>query len=297
MLNRPCDGVYARSTASPRRWDLLGFDKQGNDPQTEGLPLDKYFRHGEVVTMRTAWNDRNAIFVGFKAGDNKFNHSHLDIGTFVLDALGYRWAIDLGADNYNLPGFFGRQRWTYYRLRAEGHNTLVINPSQEPDQDPSAEAKIVRFVSQPDRAFAIADLTSAYAKHGAEKVMRGILLDRKRREVVVQDEVTLKQAGDVWWFMHTPAEVQLSEDGKTATLTQGTAKLQVVLLSPKDACFAVMDAQPLPTSPNPPGQNPNKGIRKLAVHLRQTASVQLIVLLSPQREVQSPQTLKPLTAW
>ncbi len=296
-FNRPVYAWYARSTASPHPLDLLWFDKQGNDPQAEGLPLDKYFRRVEVVTMRTAWNDRNALFVGFKAGDNKFNHSHLDIGTFVLDAMGHRWAVDLGADNYNLPGFFGAQRWTYYRLRAEGHNTLVINPSQEPDQDPRAEAKIVRFVSQPDRAFAIADLTSAYAKHGAEKVMRGILLDRQRREVIVQDEVTLKQAGDVWWFLHTPAQVQLSEDGKTATLTQGTATLRAVLLSPKDARFAVMDAKPLPTSPNPLGQNPNNGIRKLAVHLSQTASMQLIVLLSLQREVQSPQVLKPLMAW
>jgi hypothetical protein len=296
-FNRPVYAWYARSTASPHPLDLLWFDKQGNDAQAEGLPLDKYFRRVEVVTMRTAWNDRNALFVGFKAGDNKFNHSHLDIGTFVLDAMGHRWAVDLGADNYNLPGYFGAQRWTYYRLRAEGHNTLVINPSQEPDQDPRAEAKIVRFVSQPDRAFAIADLTSAYAKHGAEKVMRGILLDRQRREVIVQDEVTLKQAGDVWWFLHTPAQVQLSEDGKTATLTQGTATLQAVLLSPKDARFAVMDAKPLPTSPNPLGQNPNNGIRKLAVHLSQTASMQLIVLLSLQREVQSPQALKPLMAW
>lgn len=296
-FNRPVYAWYARSTASPHPLDLLWLDKRGHDPQTEGLPLDKYFRRVEVVTMRTAWNDRNALFVGFKAGDNKFNHSHLDIGTFVLDAMGHRWAVDLGADNYNLPGYFGAQRWTYYRLRAEGHNTLFINPSQEPDQDPRAEAKIVRFVSQPDRAFAIADLTSAYAKHGAEKVMRGILLDRQRREVIVQDEVTLKQAGDVWWFMHTPAQVQLSEDGKTATLTQGMATLQAVLLSPKDARFAVMDAKPLPTSPNPLGQNPNNGIRKLAVHLSQTASMQLIVLLSLQREVQSPQALKPLMAW
>jgi hypothetical protein len=296
-FNRPVYAWYARSTASPHPLDLLWLDKRGHDPQAEGLPLDKYFRRVEVVTMRTAWNDRNALFVGFKAGDNKFNHSHLDIGTFVLDAMGHRWALDLGADNYNLPGFFGAQRWTYYRLRAEGHNTLVINPSQEPDQDPRAEAKIVRFVSQPDRAFAIADLTSAYAKHGAEKVMRGILLDRQRREVIVQDEVTLKQAGDVWWFLHTPAQVQLSEDGKTATLTQGTATLRAVLLSPKDARFAVMDAKPLPTSPNPLGQNPNNGIRKLAVHLSQTASMQLIVLLSLQREVQSPQALKPLMAW
>jgi len=299
-FNRPVYAWYARTTASLHPLDLLWFDERGNDPEAEKLPLDKYFRYVEVVTMRSDWNDRNAIFVGFKAGDNKFNHSHLDIGTFVLDAMGHRWALDLGADNYNLPGYFGAQRWTYYRLRAEGHNTLVINPSQEPDQDPRAEAKIVRFVSQPNRAFAIADLTNAYAKHGAEKVMRGILLDRQRREVIVQDEVTLQQAGEIWWFMHTPAEVKLSDDGRTATLTQGEAQLRAVLLSPENARFSVMDARPLPTSPDPAGQNPNKGIRKLAVNLREVKSVRLSVALLPLRKGEKqrkPPSPPPLDNW
>lgn len=300
MFNRPIYAWYARTTASPHPLDLLWFDERGQDPQAEGLPLDKYFRRVEVVTMRSAWNDRNAIFIGFKAGDNKFNHSHLDIGTFVLDAMGHRWALDLGADNYNLPGFFGRQRWTYYRLRAEGHNTLVINPSQEADQDPRAETKIVRFVSQPDRAFAIADLTSAYAGHGAEKVLRGILLDRKRQCVIVQDEVELRQAGEIWWFMHTPATVQLNDEGRKATLTQGGEKFQAVLLSPDNVRFTVMDARPLPTSPDPPGQNPNKGVRKLVVHLSNVSSAKLIVMLAPLGEggrFPSPEVLKPLTSW
>jgi len=278
---------------------LLWFDERGNDPTKEKLPLDKYFRYVEVVTMRSAWNDRNAIFVGFKAGDNKFNHSHLDIGTFVLDALGYRWAVDLGADNYNLPGYFGRQRWSYYRLRAEGHNTLVINPSQEPDQDPSAVAKIVRFVSSPDKSFAIADLTTAYVRH-AEKVLRGVMLDRKRRFVLVQDELALKQPGEIWWFMHTPAEVELSDDGRVATLTQGNAQLRAVLLSPENTRFSVMDARPLPTSPDPAGQNPNKGVRKLAVNLREVKSARVSVALLPLRKGEEPRELpspSPLDNW
>ncbi|MGQ9463026.1 MAG: heparinase II/III domain-containing protein [Candidatus Fervidibacter sp.] len=300
VFNRPVYSWYARTTVSPHPLDLLWFDEKGRDPQAGKLPLDKYFRYVEVVTMRSAWNDRNAIFVGFKAGDNKFNHSHLDIGTFVLDAMGHRWALDLGADNYNLPGYFGGQRWTYYRLRAEGHNTLVINPSQGPDQDPRAETKIVRFVSQPERAFAIADLTSAYAGHSAKKVLRGILLDRKRQCVIVQDEVELRQAGEIWWFMHTPATVQLNDEGRKATLTQGGEKFQAMLLSPNNACFTVMDARPLPTSPDPPGQNSNRGVRKLVVHLSNVSSAQLVVMLTPLGEegrFPSPEVPKPLTSW
>lgn len=73
-----------------------------------------------IVTMRSSWNPESS-FVGIHAGDNQASHGDLDIGTFVIDALGERWAIDLGMDNYNLPGYFDKKsnRWNYYRKRAE----------------------------------------------------------------------------------------------------------------------------------------------------------------------------------
>ena len=55
-------------------------------------PLDKLFRGIDVAFFRSAWNDKDAIFVAFKGGDNRANHSHLDLGTFVLDALGLNQA-------------------------------------------------------------------------------------------------------------------------------------------------------------------------------------------------------------
>lgn len=282
-LARQCaHPVYAwaqRQVASPSALDLVWFDAHGEGPQASGLPLDKYFRGVEVATFRTAWEDRNALFVGFKAGDNKANHSNLDLGSFVLDALGQRWVVDLGADNYNLPGYFGARRWQYYRMRAEGHNTLVINPGMEPDQDPKAAARIVRFASNPHRALAIADLTPAYAQQ-ARQVWRGVaLLDRK--QVLVQDEIHLPNPGDIWWFVHTPAQVELNRDGTVATLTLGEARLVARLLSPSGAQFSVMEAQPLPSSPHPEEQAANDRVRKLAIHLPAAEKTRLGVLLSP----------------
>jgi hypothetical protein len=206
--------------------------------------------------MRSAWNDPNATFVGFKAGDNKANHSHLDTGSFVLDALGYRWAVDLGAENYNLPGYFGAKRWEYYRLRAEGQNTLVLNPDARPDQDPKAATQILRFDTKPDASFAVADLTPAYASQ-ATKVQRGVML-LGRKQVLVQDEIAANAPLQAWWFMHTGAEVKIEADGSSAVLTQGEARLQAKILLPVGAQFSVMDAKPLPTSPDPQGQNETK---------------------------------------
>jgi len=280
---------------------LLWFDPEERDPVSGGLPLDKHFRGAEVATFRSAWNDRNAIFLGFKAGDNKANHSHLDIGSFVLHALGERWVVDLGKEDYSLPGYFDTegQRWTYYRLRAEGHNTLVLNPSKEPDQNPNAFARITRFRSEPEKAFAIADLTPAYfgpSKGYLKKSERGIaLLDRKT--VVVQDEITQIQPIDIWWFMHTlNSLIQLSDEERVALLQQGSTRLWCAVASPPEARFTVMDPKPLPSSPNPRGQDPNQGVKKLAIHLNGATSTRLSVVIVPLNVGQEPPTQLPAVA-
>jgi hypothetical protein len=273
-----CAWVAGAGTPSAR--GMIWYRDAGKDPVQAALPLDKYWRGVEVATLRSAWNDRQATFVGVQSGSNLVNHNHLDLGSFVLDALGQRWALDLGGDDYNLPGYFGRQRYEYYRLRAEGHNTLVINPGEAPDQDPESVGRISRFVSEKDRAFAICDLTPGYAKH-ARRVERGVaLLDR--REVLVQDEIEGKRPMDVWWFMHTRAKVTAAADGRSAVLEQGKARLAVRLLAaPADARFEIRAAAPFPSSPHPAGQDINEGVRKLAVHLPHVESLRLAVLFTP----------------
>jgi len=298
-FNQPVAAWFQQRAAAPEALDLLWYQPKATSPKAAALPLDKYFRNVEVAIFRGAWEDPKATFIGFKAGDNKANHSHLDLGTFVLDALGVRWAIDLGREDYNLPGYFGSQRWTYYRLRAEGHNTLVLNPSAGPDQDPKAKARIVRFDSQPKRAFAIADLTAAYAGNAA-KVQRGMAL-QNRRQALVQDEIEADKPADVWWFMHTEAAVKLSKDGSSAVLTKGKAKLRARIVSPKTAAFTVMKAVPLPGSPNPEGQEKNAAIRKLAIHQPGVNSLRLTVTFEPLAGNETvPSRLpdvSPLAAW
>ncbi len=289
-FNRPEYASYQMKVATGAPLDLLWYDKAL--VKDSAAPLDKYFRAAEVVDMRSAWDDSRALFVGFKAGDNKANHSNLDLGSFVLDALGSRWFVDLGADNYNLPGYFGKARWTYYRMRAESHNTLVLNESLEPDQDPRAATKIIRYESRPDRVFAIADLTSAYARD-AKEVKRGIaMLDRKR--VLLQDEVIAEKPADLWWFVHTPAKIALN--GNTATLTIGKEQLIARLLSPAGAKFEKLPAAPLPASPNPEKQKENKGIEKLAIHLPATKETRIVVVFAPANDSVKPD-VTPLAKW
>ncbi|MBI5383983.1 MAG: DUF4962 domain-containing protein [Verrucomicrobia bacterium] len=299
QFNRPDYAWYQSQLAKAHPLDLLWYDARLAQKPSVTPPLDRYYRNSEITLMRSAWDDKDALFVGFKSGDNKANHSNLDLGSFVLDALGVRWAEDIGADDYNLPAYFGNKRWTYYRLRAEGHNTLVINPGLDPDQEPRAAAKITKFDSKPERAVAVTDLTAAYAKH-VNKAQRGMAM-LGRKQVLVQDEVQAKAPAEVWWFLHTHAKPQVGEDGRTATLTDGKARLHARIVSPAQARFQVMKAEPLPAAPQPPKQGNNSRYQKLAIQLRDVTDTRIAVVLTPLKEgeaVPAAQTqLTPLATW
>ena len=169
-------------------------------------------------------------------------------------------------------------RWYYYRVRAEGHNALLVNPTQEADQDPAAAAPIARFESSPTRGIAVVDLTAAYAKHGARRVRRTFEMTN-RSAVTIADEVEATRPAEVWWFMHTEAAVKLGTNRRTATLSRSGKALTATIQSPSSATFEVLPAQPMAASPRPQKQADNRGRRKLAVRLENVRNVKLVVKL------------------
>jgi hypothetical protein len=285
---------------APGIFDVMWYDPPPNGKWEKDPPLDAVFRNPAVgvATFRSAWDDPDAAYLGFKGGSNQAHHGHLDLGTFVLDTLGERWAIDLGADDYSLPhyndaGARGR-RWRYYRTGVIGHNTLVVAGK---NQDPEAAAPLVAFVSSPARAHAVVDLSMAYRGY-AKRVRRGVaLLDR--RDVLVQDEVDPRSdrkrkrgGGPRWsWQMHTPAEVRIADDGATARLTRGGKALEARLLSPAGARFEVE------TPAVRPPQRP-LDVRKLIVRVPDARRpFRIAVLLTPATGDAREPVLVPLGEW
>ncbi|HTB81960.1 MAG TPA: heparinase II/III family protein [Opitutaceae bacterium] len=238
-------------------------------------PLDAHFRGGaDIAVFRSAWNNPNALFIGFKAGYDQVNHAHMDLGSFVLDSDGVRWAADLGSDDYNLPDYpvmkQDSPRWGYFRLSNLSHNTII--PANLPQKVPST-APIISFQSTPNRAFAIADLTPVYPS-AAISLKRGIaLLDRDR--VLVQDEATgLKPGTPLRWTMATGATIKLDADGHGATLSQAGQTLRVQVLSPTEGAFSIRPGQP------PPGREAhNDGISLLTYDCTPKSSDAVIAIL------------------
>jgi hypothetical protein len=268
--------------AAPAAGEATGADTATSRPAA--LSLDRLFRGVDVVYFRSAWDDRNAIYVGFKGGDNAASHGHLDLGTFVLDALGERWAVDLGGDDYNLPGYWDtkKTRWTYYRLSTPGHNTVTLNGA---NQAFAAKAPIIAYKSTPDLAYAVTNLTRTHPT--ADRFLRGVGLFQRNR-VLVQDEISLRDPADVAWQMHTRADVKA--EGTHATLTQNGKTLHAYLQSPPDAKFEVLPVDP--ASPN--AKNP--GVKKLAVRVKTAGPVRISVLFDPSG-VNKPFLPQDLERW
>ena len=292
------DAALSQNTASNVPANPSALAARPPSSSLASLPLGAYFRGTEVFTWRSAWDDADALFFALRAGDNRGDHSHLDLGSFVLEARGQRWALDLGGENYNVPGYFTGQRRDYYRVRAEGHNTLVLNPGNGPDQEP-ALARIVRHNISETAAFAITDLTPAYAPT-ATSVQRGIAYVAPGA-VLVQDEIKATEAVDAWWFLHTAARIKLTGNKRSALLLQGGEQLLLRIVSPQKAAFEVQRAQPLAQSPHPTEQSPNPVINKLTIHLPDTKDERIVVLMAPV--INAPTLpdvqvkVKPLDEW
>src|SRR4029079_13134562 len=122
------------------------------------------------------------------------SHAHMDIGSFVLDSDGVRWATDLGSE-----GYFGIEsrkmdlwntkqnadRWKIFRLNNFSHNTLVIDDQL---QVTAGNAPIVAFSDDPEKSFSIVDMTAVY-RGQAKSVRCGVML-LPSHEVLIQDELT-----------------------------------------------------------------------------------------------------------
>jgi len=261
----------------PDAYDLTWFEANAKAPQLQSPAWapDAIFRSIDVTTFRSAWDDPNAIYLAVKGGDNKDPHAHLDLGSFVMDGGGVRWAADLGTDDYDLPGYLGRQRWTYYRTRTESHNTLLID---DLNQDTRAEARIIRQDFAPDFSWVQIDLSRAYPGKVKQWTRRFALV--QRQAVLLEDSVRSDQPVEVIWGMMTDADITLN--GQTATLRKNGWVLSAEIRSPRHAVF---DVAPLrATAP----QAANPGYKRLIVRLGdKVTELDLNISLTPWKDGQT----------
>ena len=236
----------------------------------------KVFKSADLACFRNTWSaapGARPVYLAIKGGNVPASvsarpprpeeivlHAQADAGSFVVDGARHRWVVDLGPDDYDLPGYFdhgvdGRcgGRWRYYRAQAAGHNTLLIGGR---DQLPNTPAAIVGSSTQGAGKWAVIDLSAAYdAPPGS--VRRGAAL--LGRQVVIQDEIGPDIRGRVVWTAHLAGK-PVALAGPLARFCRADDHFAARILEPAGAVFE-LTLPPAPRSfvPDDPSRLHGRG--------------------------------------
>ena len=248
-----------------------------------------------VAMMRTSWTDADAIYLGLKAGSANVNHAHMDIGSFVVDALGERWALDLGMQSYESleskgVGLWNKtqdgQRWEILRYNNRYHNTLTFDDELQLVQE---NAEITQSTTAPNFMSAVTDLSNIY-KNKVKDAKRGVAIMDKNL-VVIRDEITNNEVSTrMQWTMVTPADVKIL-DYNTVELTQNGKKMYMQVVSKNKISLKTWSTDPVNSFDE---SNPGTIRVGFEVNLAANEKSDFTVFLSPAKKTIK---VKPLKSW
>jgi hypothetical protein len=250
-----------------------------------------------VAMMRSDWTDQ-AAYVGFKAGSPSVNHGHMDVGSFIFETNGRRWATDLGMQNYESLESLGMQifgkaqdaeRWTIFRMNTFSHNVLIFDNQQ---QRVNGFAKIDKFSDDENSMFAVSDISTLY-RDQVKSAERGVALLNKEYLLVRDEFETLDKSTTVRWQMVTFSHVELG--GNEATLTDGGKVLKLKVKGPENLQMKTWSTAP---TNNYDAENPGTIIVGFECEVPANTKEIFEVILVPQNlSEQAGFWGKPLADW
>lgn len=185
-----------------------------------------------TFVYRSGWKDSTDSYLAVKGGSPLTPHAHMDVGSFIYEANGIRWAMDLGMQNYYSLESKGIDlwnqsqeggRWKVFRLQNTAHNTLTINNMPHLVK---GKADFEEVFKTDDKKGVKVNLTGTFA-HTMDQVKRSAYLDASNI-LVIEDSLS---SGDslvtVTWNMITPAnarivgtnQIELSKENRRTMLT------------------------------------------------------------------------------
>lgn len=234
-----------------------------------------------IAMFRSSWTDPEAVYLAIKGGSPSVSHGHMDVGSFVLDAEGVRWIIDLGPESYHKieslgMNLWGRsqdaERWRIFRYNNLSHSTLVVNGQH---QRVNGNAPIVRYSDERSFPHVVFDMSDLYEGQLA-KALRGAAL-LPTGKVIIQDEFkATNQSARVRWAMVTPAEVSI-ESNKSALLQKEGKTIRLTVLTDEE-----IQLRTYSTEPKADYDAPNPGTRLIGFEVSLTSgqAVRTAVVIS-----------------
>jgi hypothetical protein len=223
-------------------------------PQTS-TPSQMWSGGGKMPVVTYRWGQ--GCFLGVKGGSVGQSHSHMDVGSFVFEAAGERWAIDTGMQDYAGLEAAGvdlwnerqqdSQRWSIFRIGPESHN-------------------ILRFGSGPQLLFKHAPLTAESthcsvdlsALHGAPVTGAERHFDLHTDGFSINDSWVADAAVPVasQWLTHAKVDA----NGRFAVLSQNGKRLRLEADASTPLTIVVEDF----SLPVRPFDLPNPGLKRIS---------------------------------
>ena len=200
--------------------------------EKNNLPLSWWSGSTVPVTIQTSSrDDPDALWVAMKGGTAQSSHAHADQGSFVLDALGERWAEDLGGESYGIGEaehgmkFWDSDndspRWKYFRLGPQGHNLVTIE-GETANVGGFAALNFCRSTKR--KRDAICHLSAIHPSASSAKRTGSLAEDGK--SYVIHDAFSGVKPGTVLvWRMNTYAKPKI--DGREVLLEKNGKRLRL----------------------------------------------------------------------
>jgi hypothetical protein len=255
-----------------------------NEPVKPAALCWKGDGNNPVAVLRSGW-ENESLYVAIKGGRPSVNHGHMDIGSFVLDMDGVRWALDLGSQDYNRIEQMGislfnmrqdSQRWQIMRYTNLWHNTLAVD---EQLQKVEEFAPITEFVADQPKPRVVVDMSRVYAGQ-LNTAMRSVQISADRTTWIHDRVEAADKDCTVRWSMITPADVEFQSSG-TALLKKDGKTLYFAARA-LDAP-AMIPLKTWSTEPKSKLDEPNRGTRILGfeIPLKAAQTMDFYVTMAP----------------
>jgi hypothetical protein len=232
-----------------------------------------------LAIHRTGWGESDP-FIALKGGCPSARHAHMDVGAFILEMEGIRWAIDLGNVDYKLMKKRGiylwryhlnASRWKVFRLNNFSHNTLTMNGRL---QNPGGMAKFVHHSHADSQHSTIIDLSDLYRSE-AKSVYRSVSLLHDGESVLIEDEILAREKPlSIRWAMATQAVIH-SFNKTTLRLEERGQKIWLSHLGNEKTEWRIFPSDPPPANHDEP--NPNTRMVGFYAYLGSHKSIRISV--------------------
>lgn len=253
----------SKALHGPRMLDQLfflslpWFDAASSKEASAVPAMEAYHNKiNDIVVFNGNRNKKGSVYLVAKGGLPSQAHQQMDCGTFIIESDGVLWTEDLGADDYDLPGFWdgkpGGQRWKYFRNNNFSHNVINIDHGL---QYANGHAFVCEEHPEAKRPFAKLNLCEVYKEKAKSAYRKFTLLDDRTMEV--EDEVELLDArSKVSWVAATKAQVKVK--GNKAHLTRDGKHFYMQIVAPANAVF-----KDYPAKNTYKGEKPIEGVTML----------------------------------